>query len=118
MYVILRVEISLIQESQEPQRNLVVLAHLRIVTGLDGIWITTHLDGSLCITDSEFSVAIHCIIVVFAALVNFVVFPKLIDEECFHHFLLVNLYRIDRVHQVSIMHHHLRWFLRKSCPSG
>jgi len=50
------------------------------------------------------------------ALIDAVVLPKHIDEECLHHLLLVYLDRIDGVHQVGVVHHHLGWFLWELLP--
>ena len=68
------------------------------------------------IADSELLLTVYNEVVVLAGLAYLVVFPDRVDEECFHHLLLVYLDRIDGVHQVGVVHHHLGWFLWEPLP--
>ena len=47
------------------------------------------------------------------ALVYAVLFPKHIHEERFHHFLTVCHDGVDAVHEIRVVHHHLRRLLRE-----
>ena len=84
---------SLVQESQQPQWNLVVLSHLRIIAGIDGVRIASNLVGGLGVADSELPVAVYRVEVILTSLVHLVVFPERVDEERFHHLLCIYLDR-------------------------
>ena len=65
------------------------------------------------IADAKTQMVVDEIAVVLVALVDEMILPQRVDEEGLHDFLRAAGDGIDGVHQVGIVHHHLRRFLGK-----
>ena len=68
--------IILIEEAQQPERYLVVLAYLGVVAGIDGIGCITYFLLAVGVTYPELALAVYRVIVFLAGLVNQMVFPQ------------------------------------------
>ena len=105
-----------IEEPQEPQGELPVFAHLRVVAEADGAGRRLPRRAVKGVDDDEPETTVYLVGGVVARLVHLVVLPKGIDEEGLHHVLLLHLARIDGVHQVGVVKHHLGRLLRERLP--
>ena len=56
--------------------------------------------------DAELVFAIHQERHALFSLVQFVVFPQVVEEEGLQHMLLFDLYGIDAVYKAGVVHHH------------
>ena len=100
-----------IEEAQEPQRYLVVVTHLSIITDVVGIGVHPYFSLCMGIADAELTRAVDEIGLWFAALTDDMVFPHRVDEKGLHDRLLVDGNGIDGVHQVGVVHHNRRRLL-------
>lgn len=107
-----------IQKAQQPQRDAVVLSHLGVVSGVDGIGAIMCLMFALRVADSELPPAVYHVEAVFAGVVHRMVFPHAVYEEGLHQVLCFRLVRIDDVLQVGVVHHHFGGFLREILAYG
>ena len=57
--------------------------------------------------DMEVKFVVNDVCSVAVALIDAVVFPKHIDEECLHNILTVCHDWVDALHEVGVVHHHL-----------
>ena len=65
----------LIQESQQPQRNLIVASDFRVVASIDDVRCIPYLIVSQRITHAEFKFSINQIVGLVAVLIHLVVLP-------------------------------------------
>ena len=103
--------LPLIKKSQQPQRNLIACADLRVISGVDDVGRDALTAGRLRVDNAELQFLVDEIVVVSATGVHLVVFPQRIDEEGLHSLLLVHLDGVDGVHQVGVVEHDLRGLL-------
>ena len=94
------------------------MACLGSVACVDGVGVAARVVGGSRVAHSEFQTAVDDVLSFLSAVVDRVVFPEGVDEECLHDVLPVTLYGVDGVHEVGVVHHDLRRLLGKLFADG
>ena len=96
-----------VQESEKPQGNLVSLANLCVVAGVDGVGHIPYFIMGLCVADAELQPAVYQVIRVAPVQIHLVILPQGVDEERLHSRLLHHMDGLDGIEQVGIVQHDL-----------
>jgi len=97
--------VRLVEEAEEPEGYLVVVAYLGVVAGVDGVFVETGLASSQGVADFELALVVDDIGLWLGTLVDEMVFPHGVDEESLHQLLAVHLDGIDGIHEIGVVHH-------------
>ena len=100
-----------IEESEYPQRNLVPIADVALVDGIERLCFA--LQFCTVFGNLEFQLLVHQEGAEIAMLVHLMVFPERVAEECLQHIVLVETAGIEAVHQVGVVEQHTSWLLGK-----
>ena len=107
-----------VEESEQPERYLLVLAHLGVVSCLDDIGCNPRFVGLVGVADAELQFIVNDIAVGSCPLVDAVVFPQTVDKEGLHRLLRLHFVGVDGIEQVGVVQHDFGRFLGNACPTG
>ena len=101
--------IILVEESENPERNLVAFADVALVDGIERLCLALqfgavlgNLELQLLVDEEGAEVAV---------LVHLVVFPERVAEEGLQHVMLVEAAGVETVHEVGVVQQHTGGFL-------